>query len=1066
MESNNRTGNRAKITAFWEKLLKGEGKHCEIEYRIAIGDKIKWIKSRIIARMDFGEKSVIVCGIDMDATQDKLLQDALGKDSFSLAKFHKPGHIGTWELNLKTMEVFASTELIMLYGLPEKETYNYDDFISRIHPEDRANVKQSHEQSLKDGFYDKANRLLNNEKTKWIYAIEELENGDNNQPKKNIATEQDITKAKESEKAVQRSEQQIDAILRAIPDMIFIINREGAFLDFIPGKGERDIIPSYRFIGKKIMEMFPPDMANKHLMFIRKALQTGIVQEDEYQLNVKGKNYHFNVRIARMEADKVVVMSREMTQQVKTLEDLHHNNEELKLFYQAVEQSPVSINIINCDGNIEYVNPYFTQVTGYTKEEVIGRNPNILKSGKQDAAFYKDLWDTILSGKIWTGEFHNKKKNGELFWEKATISPIFNEKQEITHFIAIKEDITQSRITQEKLQEMAGIVDSSEAIIIGKSLDGIIRSWNRGAERIYGYLAEEVIGLPIGIIIPKELRGELQDFANKIKIKKRVEQFETQRIRKDGSMVEVSISLSEIRDSNDNIIGISTVGQDISRQKQLERELREAREKAEEAVHIKGLFLANMSHEIRTPMNAILGFAEALAGRITDPALKVYLQSMQSSGRTLMALINDLLDFSKANAGKLELHEETADIRFIVHDIESIFRLKAEQKNLLMEFYISDEIPTSLYLDENRLRQVLLNLVSNAVKFTDSGKVKIDIKAKNIQTGSLDLLISVQDTGKGIDPQYHKKIFKLFEQQDSEISKRYGGTGLGLAISTQIVQLMHGTITLKSEEGKGSTFVVFLPKVNITGETIPHKPVSKMDTGNLEFEPVTILIVDDTSSNRLVLMAILEDFNFRFLEATNGQEALNVLEQQTVDLIFMDVRMPMMDGNKAVKKIRNNAKWSHIPVVALTASATHYEKGSVLKQGFDAYLRKPAGKAEIVGVLKKFLKNSEKENVKKEDFVLSKKAFANLHKLFSEIDVSVMAIWEQLQTIRPRKKVKALAELLIEKGENYEVEHLKRYGEDLMIANKNFLFEMEKELITGLPSFLKNLKNRLKISSQ
>ena len=607
---------------------------------------------------------------------------------------------------------------------------------------------------------------------------------------------------------------------------------------------------------------------------------------------------------------------------------------------------------------------------------------------------------------------------------------------------------------------MAALIETSDAIIIGKSLDGIIESWNRGAEMAYGYKAEEVIGMPISIIVPNELKSELGNFSTAIKSGKRIDSLETKRIKKDGSLVEVSLNFSGIKDLEGNITGIAVVGQNITKQKQLERELIAAKEKAEEATQSKSMFLANMSHEIRTPLNAILGFSEILAKRVTNPVEKEYVQSMHNSGKALLNLINDLLDFSKMEAGKLELYAQTVDVRYLVHDMESIFRLKARQKQLDFVVNIEDDVPPNLVLDELKVRQVLLNLTSNAIKFTEKGFVKINIRVEKVRKRVVDLIMEVRDSGKGIPVEYHQKIFKLFEQQDNAISKQYGGTGLGLAITHQIVNLMGGHIDLKSVVEKGSLFKVRLPDISVGNEMKETvRKAAPFLESDIKFDPATILVVDDTANNREVLKAFFEDYPFVVLEAENGQKALQVLNNNKVDLVFMDIRMPVMGGVEATQKIREHPEWSHIPVIALTASATEFEGSQLLNMGFNDYLRKPAGLAEVIHALGDFLKTEPNgHHVALKPIPLEK--IIHFPEMVKALETDIFPLYKDLSKIRPRSRVKAFAKALIALGEAHESEAVGNYGRDLLLAGENFLLEKEKGLLDNFTNFVEQLKNQ------
>ena len=502
------------------------------------------------------------------------------------------------------------------------------------------------------------------------------------------------------------------------------------------------------------------------------------------------------------------------------------------------------------------------------------------------------------------------------------------------------------------------------------------------------------------------------------------------------------------------------VNWDITEKIKTERELKKAKEKAEEATRAKSLFLANMSHEIRTPMNAVLGYIEVLSRKITDPVQKEYLASMQSSSNALLNLINDLLDFSKAESGKLALNNQSTDIRYIIHDIESIFRLKAQQKNLEFVVEIDKNIPDSMLLDELKVRQILLNLTSNAIKFTDKGYVKIKVSSQNIDSKKADLILEVKDTGKGIPEEHHKKIFQLFEQEDKGITRKYGGTGLGLAITMQIVKLMHGRVILDSKEGSGSTFRIILPNISITGKMDVPEKLKGFHLDNLIFNPATILIVDDTPSNIEVLKAMLEPQPFIFLEAANGRIALEILKHNKVDFVFMDIRMPEMDGITAIHEIRNHEDWSHIPIVALSASSTDFDSSQLKKHGFNDYVRKPATESEIAGVLVKYLKYEVKNQVKNEEQQeLSKETISNFDNIISEIQKEIIPLQKNLLGLRPRAEVKNMAIAIIDIGKKFKSDEILFYGEKLLTANENFLFEKEKELIEKFPDFINNLQS-------
>jgi PAS domain S-box-containing protein len=386
----------------------------------------------------------------------------------------------------------------------------------------------------------------------------------------------------------------------------------------------------------------------------------------------------------------------------------------------------------------------------------------------------------------------------------------------------------------------------------------------------------------------------------------------------------------------------------------VEKELIKSKELAVAANRAKSEFLASISHEIRTPMTAILGFSEVMLNTTDDEKQKNYLKIILESGRTLLSLINDILDLSKIEAGRMEISPEPADLRIILRELKHLFQHRAKEKNIDIFIEVDEKLPQTIVIDEVRLRQVMLNLVGNAIKFTNEGYVKIRIDLLGDKNGIIDFEISVIDTGIGIPESDYELIFEAFSQQSGQDSKIYGGTGLGLAISKRLLELMHGKIRLESTPGKGSSFIITFNNVKYSDEIIELEGSYLWDENNLMFKGSKVLIVDDVPHNRNLVMAFLDKHNLQLYEAESGEMGIQLAKAHLPDLIFMDIRMPGTSGYEATRQLRQISSTKNIPVIALTASTMQSEQEKLSKL-FDGYLRKPVQKKSLINELMRFL---------------------------------------------------------------------------------------------------------------
>jgi PAS domain S-box-containing protein len=653
-----------------------------------------------------------------------------------------------------------------------------------------------------------------------------------------------------------------------------------------------------------------------------------------------------------------------------------------ELYRTVIEFSTDFVYWRSPDNKMIYVSENCEKFCGYTEEEFYA-SPELLETiiHPDDRTIWAEhTYDINNKGILEQLELRMMTKSGQVLWISHSCLPVYDKKgnyrgrrgshrditghklaeeelrkahYELEHRVeertaalnaantALTAEIAERKLAEKMTSHLAAIVQSADDAIISKDLKGIVQTWNVGAEKIFGYKAEEIIGRHISVLTPPGHTDDVQDILRRISLGEQIEHLETMRMRKDGAIIQVSLTFSPIKDGRGRIVGVSKIAHDITEQRKDERELVRAKEEAERANRAKSEFLANMSHEIRTPMNAVIGLSHLALQTDLTPKQRDYLTKMHNSAQSLLGIINDILDFSKIEAHKLEIESIRFNLSEVLDHIGTIVSALAEEKGLELMFSIAPNVPRSLTGDPLRLGQILTNLLNNAIKFTEQGDILVTAEAAGGDEHNATLRFSVRDTGIGINEEALSTLFQPFAQADSSITRRYGGTGLGLTISRSLVEMMGGELQVNSVPGLGSTFT-FTVSFGLQPDSLPSCFIPPFD-----IRGVRVLVVDDSASARDILLEILTACSFNAVVVSSGAAAIEELERAALKsepyrLVLMDWKMPGMDGLETARRIRQDEKILEVPVIVMVTAFGREEIKQKAKQvGIQGFLTKP-----------------------------------------------------------------------------------------------------------------------------
>ncbi len=571
---------------------------------------------------------------------------------------------------------------------------------------------------------------------------------------------------------------------------------------------------------------------------------------------------------------------------------------------EALDQHTI-VSIADRDGRIVHANDRLCEISGYAREELIGNTHAVFKSGVHPAEFYAELWRTIGSGQTWHGELCNRARYDSLYWLSTTIVPFLDADGSPEQFISVSTDITRQKTMQEEVRGsrlfLQSMTESMGEGVYALDKSGYCSFLNPEAERLLGWSLMELSMSPLHEVVQftdavgNPLFGA-DDLVHEVLRTQRPYRSEYDTFTdRDGRIFPIAINLVPMIQDQE-AVGVVAIFQDITDRQDAEERLREATRRAEEASQAKSGFLANVSHEIRTPMNAIIGLSHLALQTELTPRQRDYVEKVHRSGESLLALINDILDFSKIEAGRLDIESVEFSLQEVLDDLGGVLGYKAEEKGLALLFDVPREVPRHLVGDPLRLRQVLLNLCNNALKFTEHGEVVLSARTERADAGAARLRFSVRDTGIGISAEQRERLFQAFSQADVGTTRRYGGTGLGLAISKRLVELMGGSIEVESAPGLGSTFTVAVP----FGLAAP--PAAQEQPAEDAFSGLRCLLVEDSVSARLIFTTLLQELGVEVEAVSNSFVASARLAgtefapERGYDFILLDWHLPGVDG--------------------------------------------------------------------------------------------------------------------------------------------------------------------------
>ncbi|MEY4751328.1 MAG: hypothetical protein RIQ60_3542 [Pseudomonadota bacterium] len=713
--------------------------------------------------------------------------------------------------------------------------------------------------------------------------------------------------------------------------------------------------------GRHMADLLGPELFERNLPHIRGALQ-GVPQSFERTAVLPGGQgqRHWLARYLPDRAGDEVrgfyVVAHDVSELVESRMRLAAALRETEALLHTIHTHTI-VSVTDAEGRIIEVNDSFCRLSGYAREDLLGRTHHVFSSGVHAPQFWAAMWQDIAAGRPWRGEICNRARDGSLYWVDSIIAPVLDEDGRPQKYVSIRLDVTAARLAEQRLRSSEAFLDRAGRIagVGGWELDTASRrlQWSAQTLRIHELEPGAEPGLDAALThYPEGARQTLEAAVADGIAHGTAWDLELPFVTARGRSLWVrSVGTAEFEQGRP----VRLVGalQDITERKRYEQSLREATEQAERANLAKSEFLANMSHEIRTPMNAVIGLSYLLGRSELDTEQSLLLSRITLASKALLALINDVLDLSKIEAGELLLDHTPFDLHTLLKDLVEMMSAQADAKAIELRLDVAADLPTPLCGDPNRLAQILTNLLANAVKFTERGSVTLQVGCLSADEATVRLRFVVRDSGIGITPEVMARLFVPFAQADTSITRRYGGTGLGLSIVKRLVTLMGGEVGVSSTLGEGSEFAVELALARATAADLAEREQLGEAMVEQSLAGVRVLVVDDSDINQDVSRRVLELQGASVVLADNGQQALERLraDPAAFDIVLMDVQMPVLDGHDATRLIRLLPGLGRLPVIALTAGALSSERQRALDAGMDDFVIKPFDTPALVACI-------------------------------------------------------------------------------------------------------------------